>query len=93
MTDHKDHITEIIGHLNAKAGTRYRATGKETIKFIERRLSEDFTIEDFFYVIEVKVEEWGGTDMAKYLRPETLFGNRFESYRNQRKRGAIKPLF
>ena len=26
--------------------------------------------------------KWGGTDMAQYLRPETLFGNKFEGYLN-----------
>ena len=34
-------------------------------------------------VIDTKAKEWMGTDMEKYLRPETLFGSKFENYLNQ----------
>lgn len=34
-------------------------------------------------MIDNKVAEWKGTDMEKFLRPETLFGNKFEGYLNQ----------
>ena len=33
--------------------------------------------------IDKKCVEWMNTDMQKYLRPETLFGTKFESYLNQ----------
>lgn len=39
-------------------------------------------MEDFKKVIDWKVSEWTGTDMEKYLRPETLFGTKFEGYLN-----------
>jgi hypothetical protein len=32
----------------------------------------------------IKYAEWNGTDMQKFLRPETLYGNKFESYLNQK---------
>ena len=35
-------------------------------------------------VIDKKFEEWHGTDMEKFLRPETLFTGKFESYLNQK---------
>ena len=33
--------------------------------------------------IDKKVSEWQNGDMAKYLRPETLFGTKFDGYLNQ----------
>ena len=73
---------EIISYLTAKAGTAYRPTGADTVKHIRARLSEGFTVNDFFTVIDKKCTEWLNTDMAKYLRPSTLFGQKFESYLN-----------
>ena len=35
-------------------------------------------------MIDKKSEEWLGTDREKYLRPDTLFGSKFESYLNQK---------
>ncbi|MEM1455719.1 conserved phage C-terminal domain-containing protein [Pediococcus pentosaceus] len=74
---------EIISYLNEKAGTKYRASGTKTQRLIKARFNNGFNIEDFKKVIDTKIAEWGGTDMAKYLRPETLFGTKFESYLNQ----------
>ena len=42
-----------------------------------------FTKEDFFVAIDKKYKEWNGTEYSKYLRPKTLFGDKFESYVNQ----------
>ena len=42
-----------------------------------------FTVEDFKTVIDKKSLEWMGTEREKYLRPQTLFGTKFESYLNQ----------
>lgn len=75
-------ITEIITYLNNILGTRYRAENKVTQKHIKARLSEKYTVDDFKTVIDKKYAEWNGTDMAKYLRPETLFGSKFEGYLN-----------
>jgi uncharacterized phage protein (TIGR02220 family) len=74
---------EIISYLNEKAGTKYRASGSKTQRLIKARFNDGFNDEDFKKVIDIKVAEWSGTDMAKYLRPETLFGTKFESYLNQ----------
>lgn len=78
---------EIISYLNEKAGTKYRASGSKTQRLIKARFNDGFNDEDFKKVINIKVAEWSGTDMAKYLRPETLFGTKFESYLNQ----EVKP--
>lgn len=75
-------ISHIISHLNEKAETNYRATSKATKSHINARLSEGYAIEDFVAVIDKKCAEWKGTNMEKYLRPETLFGSKFEGYLN-----------
>ena len=42
-----------------------------------------YSLDDFKTVIDKKCVDWMNTDMQKYLRPETLFGTKFESYLNQ----------
>ena len=81
--DKKEIYTRICTQLNEKAGTAYRPTSGATQRLIKARLAEGFTVEDFYKVIDTKCAEWAGTDMAKYLRPETLFGTKFENYLNQ----------
>ena len=78
----KDIYIAIVSRLNEKAGMNYRPTSKATQSHINARLAEGFTIEDFYTVIDKKCAEWKGGDFAKYLRPETLFGNKFENYLN-----------
>lgn len=80
---HSEETKEIIGYLNQKAGTNFRASGTNTKKHINARLNEGYSVEDFKTVIDKKCDTWLKTDMAKYLRPETLFGSKFESYLNE----------
>lgn len=81
-----DTVAEIIGYLNQKLNSRYRVQNKVTQKHIKARLADGFTIDDFITVIDKKYDEWYGTSMQQYLRPETLFGTKFESYLNAPKR-------
>ena len=82
--------SEVIKYLNEKANTNYRVSTKNTQSFISARLKEGFTVEDLKKVIDVKVENWLGTDFEKYLRPATLFGTKFENYLNEsNKKGPI----
>lgn len=75
-------INIIVDFLNSCAGTSYRATSKATQGHINARLAEGFKVEDFKAVISKKCAEWKGGEMEKYLRPETLFGSKFENYLN-----------
>lgn len=75
---------EIVDHLNLKAKTAYRHTSEKTKDLIRARINEKFTLQDFYTVINKKAGEWIDTDMQKYLRPETLFSNKFEGYLNQK---------
>lgn len=76
-------IHEIIDYLNQVCGTHYRY-GDKTVSLIRTRMKEGFTVDDFKTVIDKKFKAWGKGDMAKYLRPETLFGTKFESYLNEK---------
>lgn len=73
----------IIDYLNSRCGTRYTEKNRQTKEIIHARLEEKFTEEDFYTVIDKKCNEWIGTEMERYLRPQTLFGTKFESYLNQ----------
>lgn len=79
-----DAFREIISYLNFRAKTNYKASTEKTKTLIKARLNEGFTVEDFKIVIDKKVLLWGNDlKMSAYLRPETLFGTKFESYLNE----------
>ena len=81
--------SEVIDYLNIKAGTSYRVNTKNTQSLINARIAEGYTIEDFKTVIDIKCKSWIGTEWEKYLRPQTLFGSKFENYLNENKKGPI----
>ena len=78
-----DIIKDIIDYLNLVLNTNYRYKTVNTQKHINARLNDGYVFEDFKTVIDKKVKEWKGTPMEKFLRPDTLFGTKFESYLNQ----------
>ena len=78
----KEIYESIISYLNQRIGTNYRASTKKTKACIHARLEEGFTLDDFQTVIDKKANEWLGGEYEQYLRPETLFGTKFESYLN-----------
>lgn len=79
--------TAVIAYLNEKAGTNYRPTTPKTQTLIRARMKEGFTLDDFKAVIDKQCAEWlNDPKMEKYLRPETLFGTKFENYLNAKSR-------
>lgn len=82
--DINKYIVEIVNYLNSVAGKSYRTSTRKTRSLIKARINEGFTVDDFKKVIDIKHAEWSlNPKMSKYLRPETLFGTKFESYLNQ----------
>ena len=75
---------DVIDYLNQQTGKNYKSTTKKNQTVIRARTDEGFSLDDFKRVIDNKVAEWKGTNMEKYLRPETLFGTKFEGYLNQK---------
>ncbi|WP_188453769.1 conserved phage C-terminal domain-containing protein [Virgibacillus oceani] len=77
-------FVEIINYLNDASGKNYRSSTKKTKNLIKARWNEGFAFDDFKKVIDIKISEWKyDQNMSKYIRPETLFGNKFEGYLNQ----------
>ncbi|HEM3634837.1 TPA: phage protein [Streptococcus suis] len=83
---------EIISHLNEKANRNYKANGSKTRTNIKARWNEGFRLDDFLHVIDTMVKDWSGTKYEKYLRPETLFGPKFEGYLNQSPRTKTESV-
>lgn len=76
---------EIVDHLNTILGSTFKWTSQHTQSLINERWSEGFRVEDFMQVHIIKFAEWSNDPiMSKYLRPLTLYSNKFEGYRNQR---------
>ncbi len=84
IEDKEDIYSAIVEHLNKKAGTAYKHSSRKTRGLIQARLNENFILQDFYTVIDKKVTEWTGTEWQKFIRPETLFSNKFEGYLNQK---------
>ncbi|HET8689383.1 MAG TPA: conserved phage C-terminal domain-containing protein [Methanosarcina sp.] len=75
---------EVIDYLNNALGSKYQHSTEATRKHIRARFNEGFTLHDFYTVIDKKVLLWkNDPKMQGYLRPETLFGTKFESYLNE----------
>lgn len=84
-------FVEIVDYLNHAASKNYRHTTKKTKDLIKARWNEGFTLDDFKKVIDIKCAEWlHNSEMNNFLRPETLFGTKFESYLNQNEVGALQ---
>src|SRR5690625_3180080 len=79
-----DYIVEIVSYLNDVADKNYRHTTRKTQQLIKARMNEGFTVDDFKKVIDKKSRDWKhDKKMNRYLRPETLFGTKFEGYLNE----------
>jgi uncharacterized phage protein (TIGR02220 family) len=74
---------DIVTYLNEQTGRNFKATSKATQSHITARWREGWRLEDFKKVISCKAKAWIlDPKMNEYLRPETLFGTKFESYLN-----------
>ncbi|EHD4919982.1 hypothetical protein JQ662_000224 [Listeria monocytogenes] len=88
LNDLSEKASVIVTYLNQKIGSKYKPSSKKTKEHISARLGEGFSVDDFKQVIDIKAAEWlNDTKMQKFLRPETLFGTKFESYLNQKAGG------
>ena len=79
---------EIVSYLNEKSGKNFKHQTKQTRRLIKARWNEGFRLDDFKSVIDKKCKKWRkDPKMIDYLRPETLFGEKFESYLQERAPG------
>lgn len=86
---------EVVDYLNQKTGKNFKASSTVTQRHIKARFADGYTLDDFKRVIDTKTTQWlKDKKMAGYLRPNTLFGAKFESYLNEQpiiKRQATGP--
>jgi len=76
----KPDVKPIFDYLNQRTGRRYRPTSANSAHAVAR-MKDGHTLADFKAVIDGRLKAWGGDPkMAEYLRPETLFGTKFDSY-------------
>jgi len=78
----KNKIETIIWYLNKASGKNFKPNSEKAVKFTTMRINEGYELADFYKAIDNQVKEWRRTDMRQYLRPETLFGNKFDWYVN-----------
>jgi uncharacterized phage protein (TIGR02220 family) len=79
-------FSDIIACLNKELDTSYKSSSKKTQSLLFARIKEGFKSEQIKNVIYYKKFKWINDEkMSMYLRPETLFGNKLESYINEMK--------
>ena len=91
----RDKIPEIIAHLNSITGSNfsyetetYNTQGK-IYSWMEMGC---YTFEDFINVTNLKYKQWNGEDKSReWLRPKTLFGDKFEEYVVETKKNGNHP--
>ena len=91
----KDHSTakaeripykEIIDYLNQETGRNYSHSANKNKDLIKARWNEGFRVDEFKKVIDKKVADAKNPNhffSEAYLRPQTLFSNKFDGYLNQ----------
>ncbi|MGQ8336864.1 conserved phage C-terminal domain-containing protein [Sunxiuqinia sp. A32] len=80
----KNDIKIIVEYLNSKSGKNFKPRTKKTQSLIQARINEGYSIDDFKRVVDNKCSQWLNKEHDQYLRPETLFGPKFEGYFNEK---------
>jgi uncharacterized phage protein (TIGR02220 family) len=94
LIENENVIVNIIEYLNNKTGKNFKKNSRKTISLISSRLKDGYLLDDFKTVIDKKCKSWlNDNEMDMYLRPETLFGTKFESYLNEKKLQKSKGGF
>lgn len=78
-----DDAIEIIKKFNEITGKNYSTSppAKAYVVKITAQLKDGYSHGELLEVVEYKFKEWGDSPtMAKYVRPETLFGGKFSAY-------------
>lgn len=74
-------INRVIKYLNAKTGSKFTSKAKAHASKIRARINEGATPEQFKECIDNMCTQWlDDNRMRPYLRPETLFSNKFWGY-------------
>jgi len=84
-------LTDLNERLGLKRGFSCKSEGNRYK--IMARLKEGYKLEDFILVNQKKCKQWiDDPEMVQYLRPETLYSNKFEGYLNQIEVKTVKQV-
>lgn len=81
--DWSNDVKSIVEYLNLRTGKNFKHKTEKTRSLIIKWLNTGYDQKAFHRAIDNMCDRWLGDDkMQQYLRPETLFGNKFEGYYN-----------
>ena len=72
---------EIINFLNKQTNSNF-AISETNLQLVNDKL-KNYSESDLKSVITKKCAQWRNTEYQKYLRPQTLFSDKFDSYLNE----------
>lgn len=82
-----DLVIQIVRVLNEVTESDFRPSSKATSKLISARINDGYSFDELKDVILHKTAQWkNDPKMKSYLRPETIFGSKFESYLQEAKK-------
>ena len=81
-------VSQTIQYLNDQVVGKFSAHQP----MIEKLIKEGYGFEDFKIVIDKKVSDWRGTKYEQYIRPTTLFGDKFQNYLHEQPRNTKNNL-
>ena len=87
----RQRIVSVIDHLNAKVGKRFNPDNEDIKIILQGIFDSGHTVEDCKAVVDKKCAEWIGTEWQKFLRPSTLFGDKFAGYLESTKAAPQAP--
>ena len=80
----REGVREVLDYLNEKTNRNYNYKSEKNRSIIVARLNEGYIIDDFKRVVDTKCNDWLKDEkFNEFLRPETLFGNKFDGYLNK----------
>lgn len=77
-------IYRIINYLNSITSSEYKPILFADNEDLHKLIDAGYEFKDFKQVIEKKWNDWKGTKYEMYVRPSTLFGEKFENYLNEK---------
>lgn len=83
-------IFRTINYLNSVTGKNYNQMFFANNEVMCKLIEAGYDYQDFKRVIDLKWNQWKGTTYEQYVRPSTLFGNKFENYINEQSTSEIK---
>lgn len=63
----------VLIYYNQRCGRRVTMSNQRFSRLISSRIREGATLEDFYYVIDLKLKQWKGTKYERHIYPLTLF--------------------